>query len=601
MGTNTTDGTHAPTPPESGGRLATLLKARAVRAVYQPIVDLQRGEVIGYECLSRPGPASGFAHVGELFDDAAKLGRLWDLEQLTRGVSLRAREGRMSDALVFFNTSPSVFADERFAPSVERLVAECGLRPSRVVLEITERAETDVEGALARNVERLKIAGFQIAIDDVGAGTSGLNRIMALRPQWLKLDRELVERVDADPFRQNLIDFLLNFARISGVRVIAEGIERAAELTALVDLGVGYGQGFLLGRPGEPGAPIAEDVRSLMRDRRRRLDGTHKRSARTITVAEVMRQAVTADALCTAKEAALCLRAGADAGGLVVIDESRILGWCPRRRCLDAGESSPASTLASLVRPGAPPVEPHAPLLDALRAGAAQADSEGMDPMIVADQGGVVGVVTVPDLLRGAVRMGEGGRAFDGSLTGLQGRAACDRCLTTMLQDGVQGEAAFIDIIDFGRFNRAFGYELGDVLLRLLSGLIAATIGSLDDAETHLAAHLGDDRFLVVTVGEPVEPIVRRIAEEFERAADRFLSIQDEGLVAAMAEQAAPSGSVRGWGLAVSIVGDIARAAMEPRELHALGARIKATLPSPRRQRTCILKGDGQIAGRLAA
>src|SRR5690606_29389911 len=118
-----------------------------------------------------------------------------------------------------------VFADPRF---VETLIDEtdhlAGIGRNRVVIELTERSEHGVVGRLAEQFEHLRSAGFLLAIDDVGAGTSGLNRIMRLRPHWLKLDGELVSSIDTAPFKQNLIRFFVHFARLSNIRLLAEGI-----------------------------------------------------------------------------------------------------------------------------------------------------------------------------------------------------------------------------------------------------------------------------------------------------------------------------------------------------------------------------------------
>jgi EAL domain-containing protein (putative c-di-GMP-specific phosphodiesterase class I) len=134
-------------------------------------------------------------------------------------------------------------------PPLLRLLEELGLRPERVVLEITEKYAIENYALFAEALEEFTRLGFQIAVDDVGAGYSGLEKIAHLNPRYLKLDRELIKDVDSSYIRREMARALKAFADRIGSTIIAEGIEHEGELRALVDLGIDYGQGFLLGRP----------------------------------------------------------------------------------------------------------------------------------------------------------------------------------------------------------------------------------------------------------------------------------------------------------------------------------------------------------------
>lgn len=117
------------------------------------------------------------------------------------------------------------------------------------MLEITEQVAVDDYDALIANLAPLRRAGMRLAIDDAGAGYSGLKHIFTLRPDFLKLDTCLTRGIDADPVRQALVAAMVGFAGATGSIVVAEGIETAAELAALATLGVGLAQGYHLGRP----------------------------------------------------------------------------------------------------------------------------------------------------------------------------------------------------------------------------------------------------------------------------------------------------------------------------------------------------------------
>ncbi|CAN5672322.1 hypothetical protein BH23PSE1_BH23PSE1_06700 [soil metagenome] len=123
--------------------------------------------------------------------------------------------------------------------------------PERIVLELTEHAAVADYAELGRALNLLRFAGVQIAIDDAGAGYSGLQHIVQLRPDILKLDMTLVRDIDTDPARRSLAAALLHFASEMRALIVAEGIETQGEYEALRQLGIDRGQGYFLGRPAD--------------------------------------------------------------------------------------------------------------------------------------------------------------------------------------------------------------------------------------------------------------------------------------------------------------------------------------------------------------
>lgn len=230
-------------------RLGDLLDRQALHPRFQAIVCLQTGLPVAYECLTRPEAAS-FAHADELFDTADRCGQLWNLEALARAAALRELAHLPASAQVFLNCSPAVFSDPRFPEAIAENIRQTpALEPSRLVLEITERADDAAPGDLARNVEAVRSLGFRVALDDLGARMNGLERLVTLRPDWLKLDRTLASAIDTDPVRQGLVRHFARFAAEIGVGLVAEGVETDAELRTLIELGAPHAQGYRLGRP----------------------------------------------------------------------------------------------------------------------------------------------------------------------------------------------------------------------------------------------------------------------------------------------------------------------------------------------------------------
>jgi EAL domain-containing protein (putative c-di-GMP-specific phosphodiesterase class I) len=238
-----------PTPDPHRVELKRMIRLRSLRMAFQPIYDLDRARPAGLEALCRP-VGSSFVSASELFSAAERLRMLWPLEQVARTSAIGTARQWSGNERLFLNCSPQVVCDPRFLQAIEDSVESgTGFDRTRMVLEITERSDPRMRAILAGRVHDLKSLGFEVAIDDVGAGMSGLNRIMDLRPQWLKLDRELIRTIDTDPYRQSLVRALASFTLDNDIRMVAEGVERAAELQTMLSLGVRYAQGFHLGRP----------------------------------------------------------------------------------------------------------------------------------------------------------------------------------------------------------------------------------------------------------------------------------------------------------------------------------------------------------------
>lgn len=223
-----------------------VLRNRAFFSVYQPIVRLGDGATIGFEALTRfqDGRPPGIR-----FAEAAAVGLGLDLEIETLGAALSAAGELPPDRFLSVNVSPALVLNrvrlERALRGVDR----------PVVLEITEREPIGDYAALRSAISRI-VAPVRWAIDDAGAGYASLRHVIELRPQFVKLDRELIAGVALDPARQALIAGLLHFSAALGTTLIGEGIETAAERIALHRLGVVAGQGWFLGRPSRIGLRV---------------------------------------------------------------------------------------------------------------------------------------------------------------------------------------------------------------------------------------------------------------------------------------------------------------------------------------------------------
>src|SRR3954471_6963656 len=240
-----------------GDDFKALLAPGATRAVFQPIVRLSDLATIGYEGLARFPTPPGLVPLPPdvMLAAGARYGLRDDMELACWSAIARAGappHGR----LLWVNLSPEALGHPGLLELAGRL-------PARLVIELTEQ-DTVLNNALLRERLRPWIArGALIAVDDAGAGFTSLEYVAELRPDFLKLSRDMVMGVDGDATRQAVLRATAAFAREVGARIVAEGVERVEELEALRAMDIDYGQGYLFGRPGDawpadaPGAPAA--------------------------------------------------------------------------------------------------------------------------------------------------------------------------------------------------------------------------------------------------------------------------------------------------------------------------------------------------------
>lgn len=220
---------------------------RALHAItmsFQPIVSLRGGGAFAYEALLRSREKT-FAGPGPLLAHAEASGRMNDLGRTVRIHCAEALDRAPPGSLLFVNLHPKDLLDPDLYAPTSALAA----RAERVVLEITERGTLDDVKDVVDRVGRLRALGYKVAVDDLGAGYSGLTSIAVVEPDYVKLDMSLIRDIATSRLRQRLVASMLEACNSSGMRLIAEGVETGAELEALRGLGCDLVQGYHFARP----------------------------------------------------------------------------------------------------------------------------------------------------------------------------------------------------------------------------------------------------------------------------------------------------------------------------------------------------------------
>jgi EAL domain-containing protein (putative c-di-GMP-specific phosphodiesterase class I) len=229
-----------------------IIRARVVTA-YPPILLLKDRSLLGFEALSRGARGTGLEAADILFGSAEVHDLLVELDRLCRQRALLSSGRIPSNAKIFVNTLPATIRDPTFRgrPLIDFL-DRAQVAPDRIVIEITEKLVIENYNLFRETMAYFTDLGMSFAVDDVGAGYSGLESIARLKPQFLKIDTALVRDVHESRVNREMVKAIISLGHGIGSTVIAEGIHTQEETDALLSMGVDYGQGYFLARP-DPG------------------------------------------------------------------------------------------------------------------------------------------------------------------------------------------------------------------------------------------------------------------------------------------------------------------------------------------------------------
>ena len=251
------------------GRLTQLheiLYKRNLSALFQPIMDMRSGEIAGYEGLIR-GPADSPLHLPfNLFGAALRHGLSLETEMLSRQIVLETFAKLDLPGNLFLNVSPKTLTHPRFKNGrTLDFMMEVGIAPERVIIELTENQPTYDFDTMCSALLHYRSMGFKIALDDLGEGFSSLRLWSELRPDIVKIDMHFVQGVDTNPVKLQFLKSIQCIAESCGTLVVAEGVETEAELSAVRDIGIVFGQGYFLARPSPiPVRIIASEIRHIV-------------------------------------------------------------------------------------------------------------------------------------------------------------------------------------------------------------------------------------------------------------------------------------------------------------------------------------------------
>lgn len=513
------------TPPDLREELETIIKGRRITPVYQPIVSLRTGKIMGYEALSR-GPAnSPLQYPANLFRAATANNRLLALEQLCRETALSHATTLGVKQRLFLNMNAEVVNDPDFRGGLTKaFLIRQGLNPDQVTFEITERtAITDFE-SFSKSLNHYRQQGYRIAVDDAGAGYSSLEAIAALRPNYIKLDRSIVHDVDKDPLKQAMVDAMAKLAAVIHSKIIAEGIESADELSILINKGVHYGQGYFLARPDFPPPKIAEEVLEMIDDLNFQDKQAKSRSRKGLGVnigeiTELVPTVQPTTAVNTVEE----IFTTRHVNGLVVVDDNdRPVGLLMKDKLYyqlgtNYGMSLYYRRPVERVMDKRPLiVNAELPLEAVSQIAMGREEYNIYDFIIVVRDGKFLGIVSVMSLLNNITNLQIHRAHNSNPLTGLPGNLVIESRLKELIESKEAFAVMYLDLDNFKAYNDKYGFERGDKVLLLTSQVVSRSLGKAGSVDDFFG-HIGGDDFIIITKPDYVQSISASIIELFDR------------------------------------------------------------------------------------
>lgn len=483
--------------------LDKIIKNQYIRTVFQPIISLRDGNILGHEALSRIDCESKICDTEQLFQLASKYNRLWDLELVCRKKSLEMAFHYMKppyDKKLFINVNPLVIHDKKFKEGfTKEYLNTYRISPENIVFEITERnAVKDME-SFQRVIEHYKEQRYEIAIDDAGAGYSGLNLISDICPHYLKLDMKLIRNIHKDRIKYALVKSMIELSDITKISIIAEGIESEDELGALVNLGVQYGQGYFIQKPNEEVIPINQEVINLLRDMNRKKNHVYGEQMDRVYIDHISKRGTAIPPTKKVEQVFDMFRSQDDLYGLCVVQDEKVLGILTRDKLMlklsgRYGFSlNQKKEITAVMDNEYLEVDYQTPISAVSYVAMERPNNKLYDFIVVTKEGKYHGIVTVKDILQKAMEIDVANAKLQSPLTGMPGNAVIEQQIIRCITERRKYCVMYLDMDNFKAYNDVYGFEKGDLVIKCLAKTIREIAGS-----RIFSGHIGGDDFVII-------------------------------------------------------------------------------------------------------
>lgn len=512
--------------------LQDIIHRERIRSVFQPIISLSDGRVLGHEALSRITGESMITNAEMLFQVANTYNRLWELEFICRIKSLEAAYVQLKppyDRKLFINVNPQIMHDINFKNGfTKEYLKHYDIVPDNIVFEITERNAIQDMDSFKRAVDHYKNQEYHIAIDDAGAGYSGLNLISDVNPHYLKLDIKLIRDIDKDKLKYALVKGMIEFSHIAKIDIIAEGIENQGVLDTLIELGVQYGQGYYIQRPHEKILPIEPELVEYIQTKKKQKELNQGGGLSNIYIDSICKAQYSIPSDMQVEEVYNLFVEDANIYGMCIVENETVLGTITRenlniqlsgRYGFSLNQKKKISTIMDKEYMK---VEYQTPISTVSYLAMERENRKLYDMIVVTKEDKYYGTVTIRDLVKKATEIDLTQAKNQNPLSGLPGNIIIEQNIQRVLNQK-EYTIMYFDIDNFKAFNDVYGFENGDLVIKILAEKLIKNIGKND-----FAGHIGGDDFVVILNHHHYENIVYDIMNSFEEDTFQLYSKKDQ-------------------------------------------------------------------------
>ena len=467
----------------------------------------------------------------DLFNYAKKIDKLWELELLCRQKAIERSKG-INSKFLFRNVDPDILNDPNFQKGMtEEFLSKNNLPKQKIIFEITEKTAVKDYINFKKLIEYYKNQGYQIALDDTGSGYSGLRMVMETYPHFIKLDMDLIRSINKDTLKQCLIKQFYEFSKVSNIQLIAEGIETYEELNELIDIGIPFGQGYLLRKPEEIfHEPYSEAVEYIIKKGKEKsfyFDNIPTGK----TAGSLARLDKYFSLSSTGSEVSQYFEKNSKIQGVAIVEDGNVKGVLMK----DTFNSFLSSRygfalyidrrIDSMVDKNPLIVDFETPIVEVSKKAMDRSEEKLYDYVIVTKHEKFFGIITVRDLLNNATQLEINNAQNSNPLTGLPGNNIINENITNLLSKNSPFSGIYVDLNNFKPYNDYYGFLQGDRVLIFLTELLKNRLSQY--SQDSFLGHIGGDDFIILLKNLPAQQLCEEIIKEFDSKIVDFYRIED--------------------------------------------------------------------------
>lgn len=480
-----------------------IIQEKKLTVYFQPIVSNKQGDIFAYEALIR-GPINTPLHSPvKLFHEATQQGRLVELELLCRELSIQQFQKLQLAGKLFLNASPETLFQPGFrAGQTLKMLKNANLSPNRVVIELTEHSPLENYEAVREALKHYKDMGFEIAMDDLGSGYSGLRMWYELRPDYVKIDRYFMCNIGADKVKQQFVLSIKNIASELNCKIIAEGVETESEFNFIDKIGLPFCQGFYIAKPAA--LPLRKVDKKIFKSQIE--NQIPLLENQTPMVSELLQKIPAINEQATVEQTAILFNQNPDWESMPVVEstasgQARPIGLI-RRNCLTqllfskyGRELSGKKNISSYVDRNVLILEGQLAIEQASHAINDQSQTQKALEFIITAQGYYLGIGSIMALIKEIANLQINNARHANPLTLLPGNVPISKKLDQVVQSQLPFVIAYLDLDNFKPYNDYYGYEKGDKIITGVADILRSIITDKSD----FIGHIGGDDFIFIS------------------------------------------------------------------------------------------------------